>query len=111
MLRYRLVRERSSQIGPIAFPRADEVEGLAGAIHRGEITYPDGPIVHELEAFQYEYTSSGVRYAAPAGIHDDCVCALALAVRLRAQPVRRAVWPSTPTSATTPAFRLGGLAA
>jgi hypothetical protein len=34
--------------------------GLAGAIHRREITYPDGPIVHELEAFQYEYTATGV---------------------------------------------------
>ena len=29
------------------------MEGLAGAIHRREITYPDGPIVYELEAFQY----------------------------------------------------------
>jgi hypothetical protein len=71
------------------------MEGLAGAIHRWEITYPDGPIVYELEAFQYEYTPSGVRYAAPVGMHDDCVSALALAVKLHATPLRRAVWPST----------------
>jgi hypothetical protein len=62
-----------------ALSKQQLMEGLAGAIHRREITYPDGPIVHEFEAFQYEYTPSGVRYAAPAGMHDDCVCALALA--------------------------------
>jgi hypothetical protein len=32
--------------------------------------------------------------AAPAGMHDDCVCALALAVRLHSQPMRRAIWPA-----------------
>lgn len=56
------------------------MEGLAVAIQQQEITYPDGAIVSELEAFEYEYTRSGVRYSAPAGLHDDCVTALALAV-------------------------------
>jgi hypothetical protein len=93
-----------------ALSKQQLMEGLAGAIHRREITYPDGPIVHELEAFQYEYTASGVHYAAPAGMHDDCVCALALAVRLHAQPIRRAVWPSAPTPAVVP-IRRRGLAA
>ena len=37
--------------------------------------------ISELEAFEYEYTRTGVRYTAPPGMHDDCVCALALAVR------------------------------
>jgi hypothetical protein len=32
-----------------------------------------------LEQFEFEYTRTGVRYSAPAGLHDDCVCALALA--------------------------------
>jgi len=87
------------------------MEGLAGAIHRREITYPDGPIVHELEAFQYEHAASGVRYAAPAGMHDDPVSALALAVKLRAEPVLRAVWPSTGPRAPSPTYRRRGLAA
>jgi phage FluMu gp28-like protein len=59
------------------------MEGLAVAIQQGEVTYPDGPLVAELEAFEYQYTRTGVRYAAQEGLHDDCVCALALAVRAR----------------------------
>lgn len=55
------------------------IEGLVQAIQQRKITYPDGPIVAELEIFEYIYTSYGVRYSAPAGFHDDCVVALALA--------------------------------
>ena len=55
------------------------MEGLAVAVQQHEITYPDGPIVAELEAFEYVYTRTGVRYSAPPGLHDDCVMALALA--------------------------------
>jgi hypothetical protein len=57
------------------------MEGLALALHQGTVKVPDGPIVRELESFEYEYTRTGVRYEAPAGLHDDCVCALALAVQ------------------------------
>jgi len=56
------------------------MEGLAVSISRGPIQYPDGPIVNELESFEYEYTRTAVKYSAPEGMHDDCVCALALAV-------------------------------
>ena len=66
------------------------MEGLAVAIQQGRTGFPEGPIVNELELFQYEYRPSGVRYTAPAGMHDDCVDALALAVRclmLRPAPV------------------------
>jgi hypothetical protein len=59
------------------------MEGLALAIHQGKIHFPDGPIVQELECFEYEYTRTGTRYSAPEGMHDDCVCALALAVEMR----------------------------
>jgi len=38
----------------------------------------------ECEAFEYVYTRTGVRYSGPEGMHDDGVCALALA-RLRFQ--------------------------
>ncbi len=62
------------------------MEGLAVAIQGKQISYPDGPIVVELEQFEYEYTRTGVRYSAPDGLHDDCVCALALAWRGTTQP-------------------------
>ena len=57
------------------------MEGLAIAIHEGRVRVPEGPILAELETFEYVYTRTGVQYAAPPGMHDDCVCALALAVR------------------------------
>jgi hypothetical protein len=57
------------------------MEGLAVAIQQKRVGYPDGPIVAELEAFEYEYHRTGVYYSAPEGLHDDCVCSLALAVQ------------------------------
>lgn len=57
------------------------MEGLAAAIHQRKITFPDGAIVNELEVFEYEYTRTGVKYAARSGFHDDCVMGLALAVQ------------------------------
>ena len=62
------------------------MEGLAAAIHQRTVTIPDGPLVAELESYTYEYTKGGVRYTAPDGLHDDGVCALALAVRARSAP-------------------------
>lgn len=55
------------------------MEGLAVAIQQKNIGYPAGVIPNELEAFEYEYTRTGVRYSSPSGMHDDTVCALALA--------------------------------
>lgn len=55
------------------------MEGLAVSIQGREIVYPDGTIRKELEDFEFEYTRTGVKYTAPEGFHDDCVCALALA--------------------------------
>lgn len=56
------------------------MEGLAVAIQKQEIGFPDGVIVkNQLESFEYEYTRTGVSYAAAQGMHDDTVCALALA--------------------------------
>ena len=66
------------------------MEGMAVAIQRGEVSYPDGPIVAELEAFEFEYSKTGVKYSAPAGLHDDCVMALALAVACKSG--RKASW-------------------
>lgn len=66
------------------------MEGLALAISREDIMYPDGVIVQELEVFEYEYTRTGARYSAPPGLHDDAVCALALARRGYERMIRRA---------------------
>jgi hypothetical protein len=55
------------------------MEGLAMAIQARTVWYPDGVIVQELEQFEFEFTRTGVRYSAPEGYYDDCVCALALA--------------------------------
>lgn len=68
------------------------MEGLAVAIQQDGISYPEGVIVNELEAFEYEYTRLGVRYAAPEGLHDDCVCALALAWRRLGNQPSQGVW-------------------
>ena len=61
------------------------MEGLAAAIQAGEVTIPPDSVIRtELESFEFVYTRTGVRYAAPEGMHDDCVDALALAVHCRA---------------------------
>ena len=57
------------------------MEGLAVGIQGQKIRFPDGEIREELDVFEYEYRRNGVRYSAPSGLHDDCVCALALAYR------------------------------
>ncbi len=59
------------------------MEGLAMAIQSKAVSYPDGVLVQELEQFEYQYSRTGVSYSAPDGYHDDCVCALALAVMHR----------------------------
>jgi hypothetical protein len=60
------------------------MEGLAVAIQRHELAIPDGVLRQELEAFEYVIKDNGrVSYSAPEGMHDDCVCALALAVECR----------------------------
>lgn len=61
------------------------MELLSSTIHKGEVSFPDGIIKEELEIFEYQFTSTGVRYNAPQGFHDDCVNALALAVKCKNQ--------------------------
>ena len=69
------------------------MERLGIAIQTRAITYPGGEILGELLSFSYEVMPSGhTRYEAETG-HDDCVCALALAVKaqdeLRGLPTTR----------------------
>jgi phage FluMu gp28-like protein len=56
------------------------MEALALAIQQRKITFPEGVITDELKNFEYEYSKMGVKYSAPSGLHDDAVCALALAL-------------------------------
>lgn len=67
------------------------MEGLALAIQQQEVGIWAGPgdvVLNELEAFEFVYTRTGVRYAAPEGMHDDTVVALALAVAHRRTATR-----------------------
>ena len=66
------------------------MEGLAVAIQSHEVTFPEGSITAELDAFGYETTRTGVRYS--SSIHDDTVCALALAVHGQRSAPSIGVW-------------------
>ena len=59
------------------------MELLVSKIHNNDVSFPSGIIEDELNIFEYQYTATGVRYNAPSGFHDDCVNALALAVKCR----------------------------
>lgn len=56
------------------------MQRLIAAFQGDQLKIPDGWLVAELEAFEYEYTANGVRYEAPRGLHDDGVMALGLAL-------------------------------
>jgi hypothetical protein len=57
------------------------IDNLAIAIEQGRLRLLDNAVqTNELQSYQYEVTPArNVRMSAPAGMHDDCVIALALA--------------------------------
>lgn len=55
------------------------MEGLANAIQTKKIGILAGVMQDELESFEFQYGRTSVKYSAPTGMHDDCVCSLALA--------------------------------
>ena len=61
--------------------KAAIIQSLALAFETDEIGIPDhAPLISELQAFTSHRLPSGLRrYAAPGGMHDDCVISLALA--------------------------------
>lgn len=76
------LQNKRSQVFGFKFSQTSKqqlMEGLSVAIQQRKIAFPEGQITDELGNFEFEYTRTGVRYSAPAGLHDDCVCALALA--------------------------------
>jgi hypothetical protein len=56
------------------------MQRLVAAFQGNELKIPDGWLASELEAFEFMYTATGVRYEAPSGFHDDGVMALGLAL-------------------------------
>ena len=64
------------------------MEGLAASLQQRKISVISGVMSEELESFEYEFTRMGVKYSAPQGIHDDTVCALALANDIIKRPTK-----------------------
>ena len=84
------------------------MQRLIAAFQNKELTIPDEPwLINELESFEYTYTSSGVKYEAPRGLHDDGVMALGLALHGwdRVQGVRPEEFQPLQTSGDDPYFR------
>lgn len=57
------------------------VVGLVTGVQQNKVSYPEGYYTAEMEIFEYVLTSTGVRYSAPSGMHDDAVMSLALAYK------------------------------
>ena len=56
------------------------IRDLEGAFERGDVTIINDPVlVSELQAIEQVRLANGWRFAAPEGMHDDCVISLALA--------------------------------
>lgn len=96
---------------PFVFSNASKqglMEGLALALQQGRTTVIDGAHRAELEAFEYGVRSTNgvtrVIYGAPQGVHDDTVCAHALAwygaERMGVTQAVRRVPLGVPTSTT-----------
>lgn len=55
------------------------MEGLSVGVQNSKVSILDGVMKEEMESFEFTYSRTGVKYSAPEGMHDDTVCALALA--------------------------------
>lgn len=63
-----------------ASSKQELMQELRTAFAYERIHHEESVLKHELEAFEYKTRpSGGVSYSAPTGMHDDAVCALALA--------------------------------
>lgn len=107
----RLQKKRANVFEGFKFSASSKqrlMEGLVVAIQSGLVKFPDGPIRAELENFEYVYTRTGVRYSAPAGYHDDCVMALALAVE-KLRGVNPSIYGAQPSNLARISPWLGAL--
>lgn len=84
---FEALREAGCSVMPYPFTvksKAALMNNLALLLEKREVVLPRAELwpegIEELEAFEYSVTDSGhVRTAAPSGMHDDCVIAVALA--------------------------------
>ena len=82
------LRKAGCSVRPYVFTQRSKaalVDNLSIMLEQRMVTLPRPELwpegIDELEAFEYAVTDSGnVRTGAPAGLHDDCVVSLALAV-------------------------------
>lgn len=65
------------------------MEGLAAAVQQQEVGNLPDEVINEMLTFEFEYTRTGVKYGAPEGLHDDTVCALALAYMKLGKALKR----------------------
>lgn len=89
---------------PFIFSSASKqglMEGLALALQQSRTSVLDGPHRLELEAFEYGVKAGRVTFGAPSGMHDDIVCAHALAwygaEKMGVRPVTRVAILGSPT--------------
>lgn len=78
-----MLAHKRTGLEPFTFSASSKqriMERLALGIQSGQCRIPDSGVLRaELETMEYAVTRTGVRYEAPPGLHDDAVCALALA--------------------------------
>jgi hypothetical protein len=77
------LQQMGVNVSPHVFTQSSKLrlmQRLIATFQGKEVQIPDGWLVSELEAFEFTYTATGVRYEAPKGYHDDGVMALGLAV-------------------------------
>jgi len=77
------LQQMGVNVSPHVFTQSSKLrlmQRLIATFQANEVQIPDGWLVSELEAFEFTYTATGVRYEAPKGYHDDGVMALGLAV-------------------------------
>lgn len=68
------------------------MEGLVSGIQGAGVSVLPGIMQEEMEAFEFTYSKSGVKYSAPDGTHDDTVCALALAYHRKSMGIASPSW-------------------
>ncbi|HEX5437174.1 MAG TPA: hypothetical protein VFW98_08440 [Gemmatimonadaceae bacterium] len=85
------LRAKASHFHGYQFTSASKqqlMEGLAWCVQNPHPEHPERRVIGipdhkvmkaEMDVFEWQHTRTGVRYSAPAGYHDDTVCALALA--------------------------------
>ena len=83
---YDLLKSKGANVKPFKFTNPSKenlIRGLIIALENKEVSYPKiDVLLDELEMFEYSLGATGVmRYNSPEGEHDDCVIALALAIK------------------------------